>query len=169
MSRPKPGQLTKQADRLRILIFLAIYSDLFWNPKSSTQREKLLFTSGLKESERKAEHRLPPSLHLQAIRCHIPGWMIFTVAKVRISNLLALVATASRILRALSFFTNTTVSLICYWHSYLLVFYLVCEGYANNYFYILIRIRTVFIASRVNKLLSDLISGFRSTMYQISR
>lgn len=169
MSSPKPGQLTEQADRLRILILLAIYSDWFWNPKTSTQREKRLFTSGLKESERKAEHRLPPSLHLQTIRCHIPGWTIFIVAKVRMSHLLSLVASASRISPALSFFTNTTVSLICYWHSHLLEFYLVCKGYANNYLYVVIRIRTVFIASRVNKLLSDLISGFRSTMYQVSR
>ena len=168
MSRPKPGQLTKQADRLRILIFLAIYSNWFWNPKSSTQRENLLFTSGLKESERKAGHRLPPSLHLQTIRCHIPGWAIFSVAKVRISHLLSLVATASRISPALSFFKNTSVSLICYCHSHFLEFDLVCEGYANNYFYIVIRIRTVFIASRVNKLSSDLISVFRSTMHQVS-
>ena len=73
MSRPKPGQRTKQADRLSILILLTIYSNWFWNTKSSTQRETLLFTFGLKESERKADHRLPSSLHLQTIRCHTPG------------------------------------------------------------------------------------------------
>ena len=169
MSRPKPGQFTMQVDRLKILIFLTIYSNWFWNPKSSTQREDLLFTSGLKESERKVEHRLPPSLHLQTIRCHFPGWTIFIVAKVRMSHLLPLEATASRISPALSFFTKISVRLICYCHSHLYEFYLVCEGYANNYVYIVIHIRTVFIASRVNKLSSDLISVSRSTMHQVWR